>query len=32
VDPAGEPHRTERTRFHGLLPDDPDRASHGRSP
>lgn len=31
VDPGGDPDETRETRFFGLLPDDDDRASHGRS-
>lgn len=31
VDPGGDPDETRETRFFGLLPDDGDRASHGRS-
>lgn len=31
VDPGGDPEETRETRFFGLLPDDGDRASHGRS-
>lgn len=31
VDPGGDPDETRRTQFFGLLPEDEDRASYGRS-